>query len=307
MRSGAVGGRIDADDRVARAQAAGHRGSRRRCPADRRSGDWAAAARKGGRANAERVAKPCDTRHLAAITMSPGCGRVGYRRRHLRHQSRRQRARVSTGQFIGQQPIAEIPTVRCATAAKAARSWVSKISRVTSSLWKEPRVRRGTLPTADRPGANWAVTRASWDRAVSPASRSPLRAGVAVQAGRQGCRSCSRGRRQWRCGASGWLHGRHQSGRNTSGQVCSAARHKLGRQSKGNARWTMPASPVVHQSGAARSPQRRTALVLQGGGALGSYQAGACQALEQAGMPLDWVAGVSICAGERRADRRARR
>ncbi len=56
------------------------------------------------------------------------------------------------------------------------------------------------------------------------------------------------------------------------------------------------ASPVVHLSGAARSARRRTALVLQGGGALGSYQAGACQALEEAETPLDWVAGVSIGA-----------
>lgn len=37
-------------------------------------------------------------------------------------------------------------------------------------------------------------------------------------------------------------------------------------------------------------------LVLQGGGALGSYQAGAYQALLEAGQPIDWVAGVSIGA-----------
>lgn len=38
----------------------------------------------------------------------------------------------------------------------------------------------------------------------------------------------------------------------------------------------------------------RIALVLQGGGALGAYQAGAYQALHEAGLEPDWVAGVSI-------------
>ena len=36
------------------------------------------------------------------------------------------------------------------------------------------------------------------------------------------------------------------------------------------------------------------ALVLQGGGALGAYQAGAYEALHEAGLEPDWVAGVSI-------------
>ena len=36
------------------------------------------------------------------------------------------------------------------------------------------------------------------------------------------------------------------------------------------------------------------ALVLQGGGALGAYQAGVYEALHEAGMEPDWVAGVSI-------------
>lgn len=38
------------------------------------------------------------------------------------------------------------------------------------------------------------------------------------------------------------------------------------------------------------------ALVLQGGGALGAYQAGAYQALAEAGLHPDWVAGISIGA-----------
>src|SRR6201986_2198864 len=40
----------------------------------------------------------------------------------------------------------------------------------------------------------------------------------------------------------------------------------------------------------------RVALVLQGGGALGAYQAGVYQALHEAGLEPDWVVGVSIGA-----------
>src|SRR5215813_7501093 len=45
-------------------------------------------------------------------------------------------------------------------------------------------------------------------------------------------------------------------------------------------------------------PERcdRIALVLQGGGALGAYQAGVYQALHEAGIEPDWVSGVSIGA-----------
>src|ERR1700755_2259745 len=50
--------------------------------------------------------------------------------------------------------------------------------------------------------------------------------------------------------------------------------------------------PVV----AERPPCERTALLLQGGGALGSYQAGVYQALAEANLHPDWVAGISICA-----------
>lgn len=38
------------------------------------------------------------------------------------------------------------------------------------------------------------------------------------------------------------------------------------------------------------------ALVLQGGGALGSYQAGVFEALDGAGVEIDWIAGISIGA-----------
>src|SRR5882724_2838872 len=40
----------------------------------------------------------------------------------------------------------------------------------------------------------------------------------------------------------------------------------------------------------------RIALVLQGGGALGAYQAGVYQALHEADVEPDWVSGVSIGA-----------
>src|SRR5215510_5791999 len=40
----------------------------------------------------------------------------------------------------------------------------------------------------------------------------------------------------------------------------------------------------------------RVALVLQGGGALGAYQCGVYQALQEVGLEPDWVSGVSIGA-----------
>ena len=40
----------------------------------------------------------------------------------------------------------------------------------------------------------------------------------------------------------------------------------------------------------------RIALILQGGGALGAYQAGVYQAMHEAGVEPDWVTGVSIGA-----------
>ncbi len=44
------------------------------------------------------------------------------------------------------------------------------------------------------------------------------------------------------------------------------------------------------------SSTARTVLVLQGGGALGAYQAGAYEALEARAHDVDWVAGISIGA-----------
>ena len=56
------------------------------------------------------------------------------------------------------------------------------------------------------------------------------------------------------------------------------------------------------QSAKAAKPSRRrtqhdhTVLVLQGGGSLGAYQAGAYEGLAEAGLAPDWVTGVSIGA-----------
>jgi NTE family protein len=65
-----------------------------------------------------------------------------------------------------------------------------------------------------------------------------------------------------------------------------------------------PATP------ADRKPLGQTILVLQGGGALGAYQAGVYQGLIEAGIEPDWVIGTSIgainaalIAGNRPADR----
>jgi NTE family protein len=53
-----------------------------------------------------------------------------------------------------------------------------------------------------------------------------------------------------------------------------------------------------HASRRASRPEGcdRIALVLQGGGALGAYQAGVYQALQEAGLEPDWISGVSIGA-----------
>lgn len=58
--------------------------------------------------------------------------------------------------------------------------------------------------------------------------------------------------------------------------------------------------PSKPQTSKPKNPQpntpERTVLVLQGGGALGSYQAGAVEILDQQGYHPDWVAGISIGA-----------
>src|SRR5438445_11633205 len=49
-------------------------------------------------------------------------------------------------------------------------------------------------------------------------------------------------------------------------------------------------------NGSVRRDYPVTALVLQGGGALGSYQAGVYEGLAEAGIHPNWVAGISIGA-----------
>jgi len=71
-----------------------------------------------------------------------------------------------------------------------------------------------------------------------------------------------------------------------------------------NARFAWGIPTMLHSQTAKhelhREPQVRafeqTVLLLQGGGALGSYQAGVYQALAEAKLELDWVAGISIGA-----------
>src|SRR5262245_45533590 len=60
---------------------------------------------------------------------------------------------------------------------------------------------------------------------------------------------------------------------------------------------TRRASPRASKVAPSRRPQHeRTILVLQGGGALGAYQAGVYEALHEADIAPDWVTGVSIGA-----------
>lgn len=59
------------------------------------------------------------------------------------------------------------------------------------------------------------------------------------------------------------------------------------------------AADLHHEAGAATArtlPYETIALVLQGGGALGAYQAGVFEGLHEANIPLDWIAGISIGA-----------
>jgi predicted acylesterase/phospholipase RssA len=58
----------------------------------------------------------------------------------------------------------------------------------------------------------------------------------------------------------------------------------------------MDASTSAKQFRIERSRFEQTVLLLQGGGALGSYQAGVYQALAEANLHPDWVAGISIGA-----------
>src|SRR5271166_1146431 len=60
----------------------------------------------------------------------------------------------------------------------------------------------------------------------------------------------------------------------------------------------LPESRMSNRKPPARpiSYDKKVGLVLQGGGALGSYQAGVYEALSSSEYPPDWVAGISIGA-----------
>jgi NTE family protein len=57
-----------------------------------------------------------------------------------------------------------------------------------------------------------------------------------------------------------------------------------------------PSRPAPYPEGWRPERCDRIALVLQGGGALGAYQAGVYQAMHEAGVEPDWISGVSIGA-----------
>src|ERR1700730_2372853 len=57
-----------------------------------------------------------------------------------------------------------------------------------------------------------------------------------------------------------------------------------------------PTAGAIASGTRPRPPFECVALLLQGGGALGAYQAGVYQALTEAGLDPDWIAGISIGA-----------
>ena len=58
----------------------------------------------------------------------------------------------------------------------------------------------------------------------------------------------------------------------------------------------LPANQKKDHCAERRLPFECVALLLQGGGALGAYQAGVYEALSEVGIYPDWVAGISIGA-----------
>lgn len=58
----------------------------------------------------------------------------------------------------------------------------------------------------------------------------------------------------------------------------------------------LPSSELLRSAAKRILPFERVALVLQGGGALGAYQAGVFQAIAEANIEVDWLCGTSIGA-----------
>src|SRR4051794_17297456 len=101
----------------------------------------------------------------------------------------------------------------------------------------------------------------------------------------------------WRCSAGGWRLDRALNvGRMPADQIQDRSQW-TDRSSKET---TMKSVQVNEGSQSLRTLGRTTpgqiVLVLQGGGALGSYQAGVYQALHEAGIEPDWIIGTSIGA-----------
>ena len=56
----------------------------------------------------------------------------------------------------------------------------------------------------------------------------------------------------------------------------------------------LPSSEALAKGATRVLPFERVALVLQGGGALGAYQAGVYQAIDEAKIEVHWICGTSI-------------
>lgn len=67
-------------------------------------------------------------------------------------------------------------------------------------------------------------------------------------------------------------------------------------QSAADKRAKAPKAPLTQGATSDTHPFGQTVLVLQGGGALGAYQAGVYQAMHEGGIEPDWVVGTSIGA-----------
>ena len=118
----AVGGRVDADHRVAAAVAAGRRARWRRCRAGRRSGGWAAAAPTAGRAGRWCCGTRVTTRHLRGhrdqVLVAHELADRGH---HLRREAGRAARPASARRRVGEQPVrGSRPPSGAATGAKAA-------------------------------------------------------------------------------------------------------------------------------------------------------------------------------------------
>ncbi len=86
-----------------------------------------------------------------------------------------------------------------------------------------------------------------------------------------------------------------------------AYEHAIGAYGRYNKKGTLMAAqhPVINKRHriAERPPFERIALLLQGGGALGSYQVSVYQALAEAGLHPDWVARHLHRCHQQRSDR----